>query len=76
MSKKTPWFKPGKKPARVGVYECARDSRYCGGEVLFQQWNGKFWGFFSKTVVGADETPMVESRRQNPTWRGLSEKPA
>ena len=76
MSKKTRWFKPGTKPARVGVYECTRGIFYCKEVVLFQHWNGKDWGFCSKKSDGAFDMRRFKSRQQSPTWRGLSEKPA
>ena len=71
----TPWFKRGTKPAHVGVYECAPDPAYVNA-MTFQHWNGTLWGVYATNTEYAFEARMTKSTRQNPTWRGLAEKPA
>lgn len=65
---KTPWFPVSTKPVRVGVYE----RQFAGVDAFFQNWNGKFWGFYNITPRRAAAGKDSESSFQRGTWRGLT----
>lgn len=67
--KLTPWFPGDVKPVHVGVYETDRIGR-------FQYWNGKSWGYYMPSAEAAERVKASFSARQQPEWRGLSEKPS
>lgn len=71
----TDWFPPTVKPINHGVYQVRID--YPGsmkGELVFQYWNGKFWGLYSFTVLGAGLDAGSKSFYQEGKWRGLKRK--
>jgi hypothetical protein len=61
----TPWFEPGTKPARPGVYE--RQVRLAP----YSYWNGLVWGMSSETPANALRNRHIESLRQEARWRGV-----
>jgi hypothetical protein len=65
MQKLTPWFEPGTKPARIGVYQ--RD--HCG-YTEYSYWDGQQWRFGRRTALAADQINYV-SRFQDLPWRGV-----
>lgn len=67
MQKLTPWFKPGTKPVRIGVYQ--RDQ--CG-TVEYSYWDGHYWRFGRRTAQAAADLTL-ESRFQALPWRGLTQ---
>lgn len=69
--KTTPWFPGTVKPVHVGVYET---DAYLPGRVLYQHWNGSFFGFAGSTPQEALKCAGSESRFQHDKWRGLASK--
>lgn len=62
----TPWFEPGTRPARPGVYE--RQVRLAP----YSYWNGRWWSLSSQTAETAWLNRGLESLRQDARWRGLA----
>lgn len=70
--KRTPWFPVSTPPERVGVYERV----ICdGANVVFQHWNGRWWGQYDINVVGAHAVRSRRSYHQSGKWRSLAEDP-
>jgi hypothetical protein len=61
--KKSPWFRVGINPARVGWYEFSYD----GVEVPPLYWDGEGWRYREGTQYG----PRIGDGDE---WRGLAEK--
>lgn len=63
--KLTPWFEPGTKPARIGVYQ--RDH---AGTIEYSYWDGHYWRFGRRTARAAEDLTLA-SRFQTLPWRGV-----
>ena len=72
--KLTPWFPADVKPVHVGVYEIYENKR--SERRTFKHWNGRFWGFASRTIMDAQNADALgPSIIQKCKWRGLAEPP-
>jgi hypothetical protein len=67
----TPWFSGKVKPARPGVYQ--RNTWGNKHNPTYSLWNGRYWGFSSRTPEGA--VRREASNLQNKPWRGLAQEP-
>lgn len=72
--KKTPWFKRGTKPVRVGVYETLPSEGDRG--TWYQYWNGTHWCFLGESPAAALQLKRDRSCFQYPRWRGLASNPS
>lgn len=74
--KMTPWFEPGARPFRIGVYQVQDVKAWLKyPNQGYQHWNGTFWGLFNFSPEGAKLDAESKSRYQRTYWRGLAEKP-
>jgi hypothetical protein len=55
----------GTKPEAVGVYATRG---YVNDPVMYQHWNGEFWGYYENTPGIAKRFAGDKSERQNPEW--------
>ena len=69
--RKTDWYPPTIKPARVGVYERQMGSFSMGGR--YSYWNGEFWCGWGGTVLIAEQNGNCGhiSAVQSAPWRGF-----
>ena len=70
MSKYTEWATGN--PPTTGVWQ----TKDIDDREVYQNWNGRFWGYFCKSPERAYYNAEYKSMRQGPLWRGLAEKPA
>lgn len=65
----TPWFSPGTKPTRLGIYQRRSGARR--PTIMYSFWNGYFWGLLSGTIQDAVANKFVLSAMQRMEWRGI-----
>jgi hypothetical protein len=65
--KVTQWFDSNEKPIHKGVYQTFGEQ-----PVVYQHWNGKYWGLLFNTVEGAVDFKNQRSRFQSVKWRGVA----
>lgn len=68
----TDWFPPHIKPVHIGVFLC--EGGWSGEGLQF--WNGNFWGGWADDPLTTKDNADFRSERQNPQWRGFTEKQA
>lgn len=75
MSKKqpklTPWFRPGIKPKREGVYIATISKR----EVFYRRWTAGGWTVGGWNIADAERATQISSIPHLIHWRGLAVKP-
>lgn len=72
--KLTPYFPSDVKPVHIGVYEIYENRR--NERPTFKHWNGKFWGFASRTIEDAQcSDTLGPSCIQKCQWRGVAKLP-
>jgi hypothetical protein len=62
--KLSPWFNWPDVPVHVGLYQN-------GSEIIYQYWNGVFWGRASCDIKSAVSLKNKPSYYQRDAWRGI-----
>lgn len=65
----TPWYEPGVRPVRAGVFQRRHTLREY--QTAYSFWNGNFWGVLAATVKQAENYRLARSAHQELPWRGM-----